>query len=107
MLLDLRDCNKESLDDLDFIKGVLASVVEQSGVPVLEQSFHHFHPQGVSGLVLSSGSHLCIHTWPEYGYAAVDMFTHSDTLQPEVAANMLIERLESQNPSLVELKRGF
>jgi len=107
LLLDLRDCNDEALDNLDLLQGVLASVIEEAGIPVLEQSFHRFQPQGVSGLVMGSGSHLCIHTWPEHGYAAIDIFTHSDLFQPEEAAKTIIERLEAKNPSLVELKRGF
>ena len=105
-LLDLKDCRQELLDNLEFIKSTLASVAQQSDTKVLGDSFYHFVPQGVSGLVLASGSHICIHTWPEYGYSAVDIFTHSDSFQPEEAAQLLIESLESKNPSIVELKRG-
>ncbi|MBT9163321.1 MAG: S-adenosylmethionine decarboxylase proenzyme [Chloroflexi bacterium] len=105
-LLDLKDCNKDVLDDLEFLKATLSSVAQRSPEETLGESFHHFTPQGVSGLVLASGSHICIHTWPEYGYAAVDIFTHSDSFYPEAAANLIIEKLGSQNPSIVELKRG-
>ena len=105
-LLDLKDCSQALLDNLEFLKSTLASVVQQSETKILGDSFHHFVPQGVSGLMLASGSHICIHTWPEYGYAAVDIFTHSDSFQLDEAAQLLIERLKSKNPSIVELKRG-
>ncbi len=105
-LLDLKDCNKELLNDLDFVKGTLFSVAQQPGTQILGESFHCFEPQGISGIVLSTGSHLCIHTWPEFGYAAIDIFTYGDVFQPEIAAKLLIEKLEAKNPSMVELKRG-
>ncbi len=106
-LLDLKDCSKERLDDLDFIRGVLSSVAQEAGTAVIGESFHRFLPQGLSGVVLITGAHLCIHTWPEYGYAAVDIFTHGDSFRPDEAARLIIEKLESKNPAIVELKRGF
>lgn len=106
LLLDLKGCNKELLNDLDFLKSALFSIAEQLGAQVLGESFHRFEPQGISGVVLITGSHLCIHTWPEFGYAAIDIFTYGDLFQPEAAAKLLTEKLEAENPSVVELKRG-
>ncbi len=106
-LLDLKECNKDLLDDLDFIKDVLHTVAKNAGDAVIGESFHRFLPQGVSGVVLITGAHLCIHTWPEYGYSAIDVFTYGDIFQPEEVARLITEKLESKNPSIVELKRGF
>ncbi len=106
-LLDLKDCSKKRLDDMDFIKGVLHEVAQEAGTAVIGDSFHQFLPQGLSGVVLITGAHLCIHTWPEYGYAAIDIFTHSDSFSPDEAARLIVEKLESKNPAIVELKRGF
>ena len=106
-LLDLKECNTQLLDDLDFIKKVLHSVSKNAGDAVIGESFHRFLPQGVSGVVLITGAHLCIHTWPEYGYAAIDVFTYGDLFKPEEAAKLITEMLESKNPAIVELKRGF
>jgi S-adenosylmethionine decarboxylase len=58
-------------------------------------------------VVVIAESHLTIHTWPEYGYAAVDIFTCGETLQPSVAASYIVAKLQSKNPSLVEMKRGL
>jgi S-adenosylmethionine decarboxylase proenzyme len=76
------------------------------GAVVLGNSFHHFNPQGVSGVVIIAESHLSIHTWPEYGYAAVDVFTCGTTVQPEKAAEVLIEKLGSRNHATQEIPRG-
>ena len=105
-LLDLKDCNKDLLNDIQFLKTTLSEVSRQTQDAELDDSFYQFTPQGVSGLVLSHGSHICIHTWPEYGYAAVDVFTLRDTFNPREAADQIIEKLESQSPAVIELKRG-
>ena len=106
-LLDLKDCNADALDDLDFIKEVLFSVANEAGTAVIGDSFHKFMPQGLSGVLLITGAHLCVHTWPEHSYAAIDIFTHGDSFRPEEAARLIVEKLESKNPAIVELKRGF
>jgi S-adenosylmethionine decarboxylase proenzyme len=74
---------------------------------VLGESFHQFSPQGVSGVVVIAESHLFIHTWPEYGYAAADVFTCGNTVQPERAVEVLVRELESRNHSMVEMRRGL
>jgi S-adenosylmethionine decarboxylase len=76
------------------------------GAVVLGDSFHRFSPQGVSGVVIIAESHLSIHTWPEYGYAAVDIFTCGTFVNPEKAAEVLIEKLGSKNHSVMEIPRG-
>ena len=106
-LLDLKDCNKGRLDDLDFVKDVLSRVAKEAGTAVIGESFHRFEPQGLSGAVLIAGAHICVHTWPEYGYAAIDIFSHGDSFKLDEAARLIVERLESRNPAIVELKRGF
>lgn len=106
LLLELKDCNKEVLNDLNFLKDALLSAAEEAGATVVGESFHQFAPQGVSGTVIIAESHIFLHTWPEYGYAAVDIFTCGDTVKADVAAELLIKRLETKDPTIIELKRG-
>ena len=107
LLLELKDCNREVLNDLGFLKGILPAAAREAGATVLGESFHQFSPQGVSGVVIIAESHLFIHTWPEYGYAAADIFTCGDSVQPERAAQVLMEKLGSKNHSMVEMRRGI
>ncbi len=107
LLLELKDCNEELLDDLDFIRECLNEAAVRCGASVVGESFYHFSPRGVSGVVNIAESHISIHTWPEYGYAAVDVFTCGDTVTPEEAAKTIADRLEAGNHSLVELRRGM
>jgi len=107
LLLELKDCNKESLNDLSFLKSTLLAAASEAGATVLGESFHQFNPQGVSGVVVITESHLFIHTWPEYGYAAADIFTCGNSVQPEKAAEFLIEKLGCKNHSVQEIPRGI
>ena len=107
LLLELKNCNLEVLNDLDFIKRCLHDAAEQIGATVVNECFYEFSPHGISGVLVISESRLCIHTWPEYGYAAVDIFTCGDSVKPELAVKPLAEKLGSKNPSFIELKRGI
>jgi S-adenosylmethionine decarboxylase len=106
LLVELNDCNTEVLNDLELLRYAMLTAAVESGAVVLGDSFHRFSPQGVSGVVVIAESHLSVHTWPEYGYAAVDVFTCGTTVNPQTAAEILIERLGSKNHSLREIQRG-
>lgn len=107
LLVELRDCNPEILKNLGEVRDALVTAAKRAKATIIDVSFHEFNPFGISGMVIIAESHLSIHTWPEYGYAAVDIFTCGDTIKPEVAAEYLIKRFESKNPSIVEMKRGL
>ncbi len=76
------------------------------GATIIGESFHQFDPIGVTGVVAIAESHLCIHTWPEFGYAAVDIFTCGEAFAPRKAARLLIDRFKAQDPLITELQRG-
>lgn len=105
--MELKDCNPEFLKDLKKVKNAMVSAAREAKATIVEVSFHEFNPFGISGMVVIAESHLSIHTWPEYGYAAVDIFTCGDVIKPEDAASFLIREFESRNPSIVEMKRGI
>ena len=106
-LLELKDCNRETLNDLESLKKMLKTAATEAGATVLGDSFHQFEPQGVSGVVVIAESHLFIHTWPECGYAAVDIFTCGESVKPGKAARMVVDQLESKNHSILEIQRGI
>jgi S-adenosylmethionine decarboxylase len=107
LLLELENCNKEMLDDSDFLRDCLNEAAIKCGATVVGESFYHFSPCGVSGVVNIAESHISIHTWPEFGYAAVDVFTCGDDVKPDEAAKLIVEKLEAKNYSVVELRRGI
>jgi len=107
LLVELRDCNSAVLQSLEKVRSAMVSAAEAASATIVDVSFHEFSPFGISGMVIIAESHLSIHTWPEYGYAAVDIFTCGDLIKPSQAAAYLIEQFESRNPSVVEMKRGI
>jgi len=107
LLVELRDCNPATLMSLQKVTDSMVSAAKKAKATIVDVSFHEFNPFGISGMVVIAESHLSIHTWPEYSYAAVDIFTCGDIIKPEVAVQHLIEMFESKNPSIVEMKRGI
>jgi len=106
LLIEMQDCDKEVLNDLGYLRDAMVSAAVGCGATVMGESFHRFNPQGVSGVVVIAESHLSIHTWPEYRYAAIDIFTCGTTVEPERAVEALIEKLGAKNHSLMEIPRG-
>jgi S-adenosylmethionine decarboxylase len=106
LLLELRNCNEGVLNDLDYLKESMLAAARDCGATVMGESFHRFSPQGVSGVLVIAESHISIHTWPEYDYAAVDIFTCGTTVKPDIAAEVLIDKLGAKNSSVIEVQRG-
>ena len=104
--MELEDCNEETLNNLEALKTAMLTAADEAGATIMGESFHRFSPHGISGVVVIAESHLCIHTWPEYGYAAADIFTCGTTVRPEKAAELLVEKLGAGKHSIQEIHRG-
>src|SRR5262245_6737713 len=107
LLLELFDCDSDAITNLEAVKGALVEAAKRAQATIVDVVFHEFNPFGISGVVVIAESHLSIHTWPEYRYAAVDIFSCGDVLQPSVAANHLGEQFGAERASVVELQRGM
>ena len=107
VLLELRDCNPTLLNDLNYIRQAMLTAANDVGATVVGESFHRFSPQGVTGILAIAESHISIHTWPEYGYAAADIFTCGSTFPPMEAAGRLAEKLECRDAEFKEIERGL
>jgi S-adenosylmethionine decarboxylase len=95
------------LKKVDAVKDILVGAARACGATIVDVAFHEFNPFGVSGVVVIAESHLSIHTWPEYRYAAVDIFTCGDVIKPEHAVSYVASRFRCKSPSVVEVKRGL
>lgn len=107
LLVELKDCNPDILKSIEKVRNAMVSAAKEARATIVDVSFHEFNPFGASGVIVIAESHLTIHTWPEYGYAAVDIFTCGDVIKPEVAASYLVKYFECKSPSIVEMKRGI
>ena len=107
VILDLYDCDKNILDDLERIEQILTNSAKIANSMVLDKHFRKFNPQGVTGVVVVSESHISIHTWPEYGYAAVDVYTCGSHTLPVKASEYIIRELKCKRPTITKIDRGF
>ncbi|MCL8266680.1 MULTISPECIES: adenosylmethionine decarboxylase [Leptospira] len=106
VIAEFYDCDYEIINNHELVEDIMLKSVDLSGATTIKSVFHRFSPYGVSGVVVVSESHFAIHTWPEYGYCAVDVFTCGDLIDNQAALDYLKEKLGSKNISVVEMKRG-
>lgn len=105
VIIELWGCN-DAINDAARVKAAMLDAVKAANATLLNIHVHTFSPQGVTGVAVLSESHLSIHTWPEHGYAAADVFTCGETTEPQAAAEVLRDAFEATHADIKELTRG-
>ncbi len=98
-LLNLYGCSSILLNDEQFLIDLMENAAIASGASVLKTVSHKFDPQGITAICLLSESHISIHTWPEEGKAALDVYT-CGAANPKIGCDIIIAQL---NPSEYKL----
>ena len=106
LLVELFGCNVEALKLKETVAAAMDEAARKSDANVVAESFHEFKPYGVSGAVIIQESHYTIHTWPEHGYAAVDLFYCGGTISVHKAVEVLQERFEPTRIKFLVVRRG-
>lgn len=107
VLVELSHCAPERLSDLEGVRAAMVGAAHVAGAEVREVAFHRFNPRGVSGVVVISESHLSVHTWPELGYAAIDVYTCGAHTDPLAACDYLAMVFEAQSVTSTIVERGL
>ena len=100
-------CNPDVISRVEKVEQILVRAAEVADVQIWAISFHRFRPMGVSGVVVISESHLSVHTWPEVGYVALDIFTCGDRAKPEAAVQHALKAFGATNMHITEVTRGL
>ena len=103
LIVDLH--RAEGLDDIDLIDRTLRRCVEAAGATLLHIHLHQFQPNGVSGVAVLAESHISIHTWPDAGYAALDVFMCGKA-DPDACIPVLREAFRAERVEVNEILRG-
>jgi len=103
LIVDLHGAS--GLDDIDLIEATLRRCVNAAGATLLHIHLHHFQPNGVSGVAVLAESHISIHTWPEAGYAALDVFMCGKA-DPDACIPVLREAFNAARVEVDEILRG-
>ncbi len=107
LLCEYHGCDRELLNSPGAIRTQLLEAVTLAGATPVQDLVHAFSPHGVTGVVVIAESHFAIHTWPGYGFAAVDLFTCGETVDPWAAFAHLAQALGAASHSVVEIRRGL
>ncbi len=107
LLGELHGCDRALLNQAEHVREAMLAAVARSGATPIQDFVHTFTPHGVTGIVVIAESHFAIHTWPEYGFAAVDLFTCGDTVDPWRAFEHVAAALRAETHSVVEIRRGL
>lgn len=105
VIIELWGCS-EVINDASLVESAMKNAINAANATLLDIFVHEFSPQGVTGVAVLAESHLSIHTWPEYGYVAADVFTCGSTTKPEAAAEVLRIAFEATLANVHELERG-
>lgn len=106
LLLECWEVSASALNDADWLQERMKQAAEVAQVTIIGEMFHRFSPHGVTGVLLLAESHMSIHTWPENGYAAIDIYTCGKTNWPEAAADYLTRALSVGQSDLMRIERG-
>jgi S-adenosylmethionine decarboxylase len=106
-VVEASGCDPEVLKDPNKIREIFLEAAKVGNMEVKASYFFRFSPTGVSGVVIVAESHISVHTWPEEGYAALDVYTCGEKADPEKAVDYILEKFGAQYAHVSEVKRGI
>ena len=107
LIAELYGCDAKIIDSVQKVEQIFVEAANQAKATVIDHNFHNFSPFGVSGAVIIKESHFAVHTWPEYGYCAVDIFTCGNLTDNSAALTVIKNGLKAEHISITEIRRGL
>jgi S-adenosylmethionine decarboxylase len=107
LILELWGCDEARINSIEIIDRAMRETVAACGATLLDLRVYPFTPIGVTGVAILSESHMMIHTWPEHGYAAVDVFTCGFHTDPNEAVPVLRHYFSPERIQVMEMNRGL
>ena len=106
-IVEASGCDSKVISSVAKVQQILVKAAEIAGAKVWSVSFSKFPPHGVSGVVVISESHISSHTWPEFGYGAIDFYTCGDHVDPEKGLEYAVEAFGASTAHITEITRGL
>ena len=107
VIADLKNCDREHLNDKDFLVSICQAAIKEAHATLLNISVHQFKPQGITVVATLAESHLSLHSYPELGTACVDCFTcNPEVCRPEAGMLLIVQALDAEIDSLTIVERG-
>ena len=106
IMVDMYGCSARNLENADLIKETSLHAIEEAAMNLVNFTCHRSQPYGMTALTVTVEGHLAIHTYPQLGYAAIDVFTCSDYSSPEAVVSVLKRWLKPEKTKMTSIKRG-
>jgi S-adenosylmethionine decarboxylase len=106
-LVELFGCCPNQINSQPFWETILDAALKGADIQILNRHFYCFAPQGVTGYILLSASHVSIHTWPENGYVACDVFSCGDESETSAIVRRITEAIRHERTHITTLRRGY
>jgi S-adenosylmethionine decarboxylase len=106
-IVEASGCDPQILEDVNKLKEILINAAKVGKMDIRSVHLYKFSPRGISGLVIVSSSHISIHTWPEHGYAAIDVYICGQGSNPEEAIQYILQSIKAKHAHITEIERGI
>jgi S-adenosylmethionine decarboxylase len=106
-IIDLSGCDSEIIRNCRLIHDTLIKAAEMAGLTVIGIMDHHFMPEGYTAVLMLEESHLSIHTWPEYNYASIDLYSCNLQTDFQTVIDFLANEFQATVTGFTFLERGF
>jgi S-adenosylmethionine decarboxylase len=107
LVVELYNCDSKILNDVHKVETIMVDAAKHAHARIVDVVFHTFNPHGISGVIVIAESHLAIHTWPEFGFASIDVYTCGTEINPWRAYNYMVKKFKAKSMTAVEMKRGM
>ncbi len=107
IIAELSGCDVNKLSNLEGVREALLESARRANSQVIDVVMHKFSPLGISGVALIAESHISVHTWPEYGYAAIDIYTCGSSCWPALGCDYLASFFEAKSVQTMSVRRGL
>jgi S-adenosylmethionine decarboxylase len=107
LMMELYGCDQEKINSRRYLQNLVKAAVKEAGLTNLGSRLHQFQPYGVTGFILLAQSHISFHTWPEFGYLVLDIFTCGDQNQADQLATHILERLQPASVNTQVVRKGY
>lgn len=106
LIIDIYGVSFDIANNLQFLKEIIQEVIQESNINKIQEYYYSFTPQGCSGIVLISESHISFHTYPEHNIVMFDIFTCGSDSFPEKGLDILVKRIPHSKIEVIENTRG-
>lgn len=107
LMMELYGCDQEKINSRRYLQNLVKAAVKEAGLTNLGSRLHQFQPCGVTGFILLAQSHISFHTWPEFGYLVLDIFTCGDQNQADQLATHILGNLQPARVNTQVVRKGY